>query len=182
MALGRFGTRWFRNAGSGADKIGYPRFHPMLLLGRALTACSTCLELPSRCCLCFAADLRYAAAPSETFGLAGIFMDRRHSLAALLCFLRLTFIMGCFQCTTPSALLANVGNSASGRTVRPGVAQSSLEPEKFPRQRLSGRNHDRHRRRSELSKSTTPPSVFSTLWSGIDLPALLVLVRGRMIL
>jgi len=28
---------------------------------------------------------------------------------------------------------------------------------------------------------TTPPSVFSTLWNGIDLPALLVLVRGRMI-
>ena len=37
--------------------------------------------------------------------------------------------------------------------VRPGVAQSSLEPEKFPRQHLSGRNHDRHRRHSELSKS-----------------------------
>jgi len=80
-------------------------------------------------------------------------MDRRHSLAALLCFLRLTFITGCFQRTTPSALLANVGNSASGRAVRPGVAQSSLEPEKFPRQRLSGRNHNRHRRHSELSKS-----------------------------
>ena len=37
-------------------------------------------------------------------------MDRRHSLAALLCFLRLTFVYrGCFQCTTASAL-ANVGN------------------------------------------------------------------------
>jgi len=67
----------------GADKIGYPRFHPMLLLGRAQTACSTCLELPSRCCLCFAADLRYAAAPSETFGLAGILWIA--GIALLLC-------------------------------------------------------------------------------------------------
>ena len=102
--------------------------------------------------LVLAADLRYAAAPSETFGLAGTLWIASIALAASLCFLRLTLIMRCFQCTTPSAL-ANVGNGASSRAVRPGVAQSSLEPEEFPRQHLSRRNHDRYRRHSELSKS-----------------------------
>ena len=58
-------------------------------------------------------------------------MDRRHSLAALLCFLRLRFIMECFQCTTPCAL-ANVGNGASGRAVRPGVASRVWNLTNFP--------------------------------------------------
>jgi hypothetical protein len=95
--------------------------------------------------LVLAADLRYAASPRETFGLAGILWIA--GIALLLCsaFLRLTFTMECFQCTTAGAL-ANVGNGASGRAVRPGIAQSSLEPDEFPRQHLSGRNHDRHRR------------------------------------
>jgi|SRR5436190_4095609 len=87
--------------------------------------------------LVLAADVRYAAAPTETFGLAGILWIA--GIALLLCsaFFRLTFIMGCFQCATPSAL-ADVGNSASGRAVRPCVAQSSLEPDEFPRQYPSG--------------------------------------------
>ena len=99
-------------------------------------------------------------------------MDRRHSLAALLCFLRLTFIMGCFQCATPFAL-ADVGDSASGRAVRPCVAQSSLEPDDFPDniypdEIMTGTVATQ----SYLSPTTPAPSVFSTLWSGIDLPAL----------
>jgi hypothetical protein len=99
-------------------------------------------------------------------------MDRRHSLAALLCFLRLTFIMGCFQCAMPSAL-ADVGNSASGRAVRPCVAQSSLDLTNFPDNMcpdeiMTGTVATQ----SYLSPTTPPASVFSTLWIGIDLPAL----------
>ena len=137
----------------GADKIGYPRFHPMLLLGRAQTACSTCLELPSRCCLCFAADLRYAAAPSETFGLAGILWIA--GIALLLCsaFFGSHSLRGVSSAPRLPRCWPTWEIALLAVAVRPGVAQSSLEPEKFPRQHLSGRNHDRHRRHSELSKS-----------------------------
>lgn len=108
--------------------------------------------------LMLAADLRYAAAPSETFGLAGILWIA--GIALLLCsaFFGSHSFMGGFQCTTASAL-ANVGNGASGRAVRPGVAQSSLEPDEFPRQHLSGRNHDRHRRHPELFNSNNSAAV-----------------------
>jgi uncharacterized membrane protein len=82
-------------------------------------------------------------------------MDRRHSLAALLCFLRLTFIMGCFQCTTPSALLSRVWNL------------THFPDNIYPDEIMTGTVATQ----SYLSP-TTPPSVFSTLWSGIDLPAL----------
>jgi len=47
--------------------------------------------------LVLAADVRYAAAPTETFGLAGILWIAGIAFAALLWLLRLTFIMGCFQ-------------------------------------------------------------------------------------
>ncbi len=155
-ALGRFATRCLRNAGGSAVA-------PTKLDIRASTRCycsdarkpqSLVLLVWSyhrRCCLClqrtFAMPQRQVRRSARRY-----LMDRRHSLAALLCFLRLTFIMGWFQCTTPSPL-ANVGNGASGRAVRPGVAQSSLEPDEFPRQHLSGRNHDRHCSHSQLSKS-----------------------------
>jgi hypothetical protein len=45
----------------------------MLLLRQAYTAaaCSICLGVTIAVLLVLAADLRYAAAPSETFGLAG---------------------------------------------------------------------------------------------------------------
>src|SRR4029453_8615303 len=79
----------------------------------------------------------------------------RHSLAALLCFLRLTFIMGCFQCTTPSALLSRVWNL------------THFPDNIYPDEIMTGP----FATQSYLSP-TTPPSVFSTLWSGIDLPAL----------
>ena len=101
--------------------------------------------------LVLAANLRYAAAPSETFGLAGILWIA--GVALLLCsaFFGSHSLWGVSSAprlprwpTWEMALLA---------AVRPGVAQSSLEPDEFPRQHLSGRNHDRHRRHSELSKS-----------------------------
>ena len=166
----------------GADKIGYPRFHPMLLLGRAQTACSTCLELPSACCcLCFAADLRYAAAPSETFGLAGILWIAgialllcsaffgSHSLWGVSSAPRLprwpTWEMALLAVLFVLALLSRVWNL------------TNFPDNIYPDEIMTGTVATQ----SYLSP-TTPPSVFSTLWSGIDLPALLVLVRGRMIL
>ena len=108
--------------------------------------------------LVLAVDLRYVAAPTETFGLASILWIV--GMALLLCsaFFGSHSLWGCFRCTTPSAL-ANVGNSASGRAVRPSVTQSSLEPDEFSRQHLSGRNHDRHRREPELCKSNNSSAV-----------------------
>ena len=108
--------------------------------------------------LVLAADLRYAAAPSETFGLAGILWIA--GIALLLCsaFFGSHSLWGVSSAprlprwpTWEIALLAV--------PVRPGVAQSSLEPDEFPRQHLSGRNHDRHRRHSELSKSNNSAAV-----------------------
>ena len=81
--------------------------------------------------LVLAADLRYAAAPTETFGIAGFLW----------------------------IALANVGNRASGRAFRPGVAQSSVELDEFSKQHLSGRNHDRHGGHPELYKSNDPATV-----------------------
>ena len=99
-------------------------------------------------------------------------MDRRHSLAALLCFLRLTFIMECFQCTTlprwPTwemtllavlfvlALLSRVWNL------------TNFPDNIYPDEIMTGTVATQ----SYVSPTTPPPSVFSTLWSGIDLPAL----------
>jgi len=81
-------------------------------------------------------------------------------------------LWGVSKCATPFAL-ADVGDSASGRAVRPCVAQSSLEPDDFPDniypdEIMTGTVATQ----SYLSPTTPAPSVFSTLWSGIDLPAL----------
>ena len=102
--------------------------------------------------LVLAADLRYAAAPSETFGVAGILWTA--GIAWLLCsaFFGSHSLWGVSNAPRLQRW-PTWENGAFGRAVRPGVAQSSLEPDEFPRQHLSGRNYDRHRRHSELSKS-----------------------------
>ena len=155
--LGRFATRCFRSAGGrivGADKIGYRRFHRTLLLRQAYTAdaCSIWLEFTIAMLLVLAADLRYAAAPTETFGLAGILWIA--GIALLLCSAffgshsvwgvssapRLpcwpTWEIALLTALFVLALLSRVWNLTN-----------------FPDNILSRRNHDRHRRHSELSKS-----------------------------
>jgi len=132
----------------------------MLLLPQAYTAaaCFYLLGVTIAVLLVLAADLRYTAAPTETFGLAGILWIAGIGLLLCSAFFGSHSSWGGSSATTPSTL-ANVGSGASGRTVRPGVAQSSLEPHELPRQHLSGRNHDRHRCYSELLKSNNSAAV-----------------------
>src|SRR5207248_1390984 len=70
-------------------------------------------------------------------------------------------LWGVSKCATPFAL-ADVGDSASGRAVRPCVAQSSLEPDDFPDniypdEIMTGTVATQ----SYLSPTTPAPSVFS---------------------
>ena len=132
--------------------------------------------------LVLAADLRYAAAPSETFGLAGILWIAgialllcsaffgSHSLRGVSSAPRLprcwpTWEIALLAVLFVLALLGRVGNLRN--------FPDNIYPDEIMTGTVATQSY--------LSP-TTPPSVFSTLWSGIDLPALLVLVRGRMIL
>jgi 4-amino-4-deoxy-L-arabinose transferase-like glycosyltransferase len=121
--------------------------------------------------LVLAADLRYAAAPSETFGLAGILWIA--GIALLLCSAffgshslwgvsgapRLprwpTWEMALLAVLFVLALLSRVWNL------------KNFPYNIYPDEVMTGTVATQ----SYLSP-TTPPSVFSTLWSGIDLPAL----------
>ena len=98
-------------------------------------------------------------------------MDRRHSLAALLCFLRLTFIMGCFQCTTASAL-ANVGMALLAVLFVLALLSRVWNLMNFPDNIYPDEIMTGTVATQSYLSPTTPPSVFITLWSGIDLPAL----------
>jgi hypothetical protein len=122
--------------------------------------------------LLLAADLRYAAAPTKTFGLAGILWIT--GIALLLCaawfgsrslvgvsiaqalsrwpaweiaLLAVLFVL---------ALLSRVWNL------------TDFPDNIYPDEIMTGTVATQ----SYLSPTTPPPSVFSTLWSGIDLPAL----------
>src|SRR5205814_6706143 len=131
--------------------------------------------------LVLAADFRYAAVPTETFGLAGILWIA--GIALLLC----SAFFG-------SRLLCGV--STASRLPRWPTWEIALLAVLFVLALLSRvwnlTNFPHNIYPDEIMTSTvatqsylsptTLPSVFSTLWSGIDLPALLVLVRGRMIL
>jgi Dolichyl-phosphate-mannose-protein mannosyltransferase len=121
--------------------------------------------------LVLAADLRYAAAPSETFGFAGIFWIA--GIALLLCFAFFgshslwrvssasilprwpTWEMALLAVLFVLALLSRVWNL------------TTFPDNIYPDEIMTGTVATQ----SYLSP-TTPPSVFSTLWSGIDLPAL----------
>ena len=121
--------------------------------------------------LVLAADLRYAAAPSETFGLAGTLWIT--GIALLLCSAffgshslwgvsnarRLprwpTWEMALLAVLFVLALLSRVWNL------------TNFPDNIYPDEIMTGTVATQ----SYLSP-TTPPSVFSTLWSGIDLPAL----------
>ncbi len=125
---------------------------------KSQAACSTCLELRSRCCLCLQRTFAMPQRQVRRSELAGILWIA--GMALLLCsaFFGSHSLWGVSSAPRLSAL-ANVGNRASGRAVRPGVARSSLEPDEFSRQHLSGRNHDRHRRHPELYKSNNSDAV-----------------------
>ena len=121
--------------------------------------------------LVLAADLRYAAAPSETFGLAGILWIA--GIALLLCSASFgshslwgvsnaprlprwpTWEMALLAVLFVLALLSRVWNL------------TNFPDNIYPDEIMTGTVATQ----SYLSP-TTPPSVFSTLWSGIDLPAL----------
>jgi hypothetical protein len=121
--------------------------------------------------LVLAADLRYAAAPSETFGLAGILWIAgialllcsaffgSHSLWGVSSAPRLprwpTWEMALLAVLFVLALLSRVWNL------------TNFPENIYPDEIMTGTVATQ----SYLSP-TTPPSVFSTLWSGIDLPAL----------
>jgi hypothetical protein len=121
--------------------------------------------------LVLAADLRYAAAPSETFGLAGILWIA--GIALLLCsaFFGSHSLWGVSSAPRLSAL-ANVGMALLAvlfvLALLSRVWNLTNFPENiYPDEIITGTGATQ----SYLSP-TTPPSVLSTLWSGIDLPAL----------
>ena len=175
-ALGRFATHCLRSAGGRA--VG-----PTKLDIRVSIRCY-CADArkPSRLFYLFgvtiamllvlAADLRYAAAPTETFGLAGILWIA--GMALLLCSAffgshslwgvpsapRLprwpTWEMALLAVLFVLALLSRVWNL------------TNFPDNIYPDEIMTGTVATQ----SYLSPTTPPPSVFSTLWSGIDLPAL----------
>lgn len=122
--------------------------------------------------LVLAADLRYAAAPSETFGFAGILWIA--GIALLLCSAffgshllwsvssaprlarwskwEITVLLVLFFL----ALLSRVWNL------------TNFPDNIYPDEIMTGTVATQ----SYVSPTTPPPSVFSTVWSGIDLPAL----------
>ena len=122
--------------------------------------------------LVLAADLSYAAAPTETFGIAGILWIA--GIALLLCSAffgsqslwgvpnapRLprwpTWEMALLAVLFVLALLSRVWNL------------TNFPDNIYPDEIMTGTVATQ----SYLSPTTPPPSVFSTLWSGIDLPAL----------
>ena len=122
--------------------------------------------------LVLGADLRCAAAPTETFGLTGILWIA--GIALLLCSAffgshsvwgvssapRLprwpTWEMGLLALLFVLALLSRVWNLTS--------FPDNIYPDEIMTGTVATQNY--------MSPTTPPPSVFSTLWSGIDLPAL----------
>ena len=122
--------------------------------------------------LVLAADLRYAAAPTETFGLAGILWIAgmalllcsaffgSHSLGGVSSAPRLprwpTWEMALLAVLFVLALLSRVWNLTN--------FPDNIYPDEIMTGTVASQSY--------ISPKTPPPSVFSTLWSGIDLPAL----------
>ena len=122
--------------------------------------------------LVLAADLRYVAAPTETFGLASILWIA--GIALLLCSAffgshslwgvsgapRLprwpTWEIALLAVLFVLALLSRVWNLTN--------FPNNIYPDEITTGTVATQSY--------ISPTTPPPSVFSTLWSGIDLPAL----------
>jgi 4-amino-4-deoxy-L-arabinose transferase-like glycosyltransferase len=122
--------------------------------------------------LVLAADLRYAAAPNETFGLAGILWIA--GIALLLCSVFFGSHSLWSGSTAPSlprwptweiALLALVFVLALlSRVWNLTNFPVNIYPDEIMTGTVAAQSY--------ITPTTSPPSVFSTLWSGIDLPAL----------
>ena len=122
--------------------------------------------------LVVAADVRYAAAPTETFGLAGILWIAgaallvcsaffgSHSLRSVSSAPRLlrwpTWEMALLAVLFVLALLSRVWNLTN--------FPDNIYPDEIMTGTVATQNY--------ISPTTPPPSVFGTVWSGIDLPAL----------
>jgi 4-amino-4-deoxy-L-arabinose transferase-like glycosyltransferase len=119
-----------------------------------------------------AADLRYAAAPNETFGVAGVLwiagiglllcsaVFRSHSLSVVSSASRLArwpaWEIALLAVLSFLALLSRVWNLTD--------FPDNIYPDEIMTGTVASQSY--------VSPTTPPPSVFSTLWSGIDLPAL----------
>jgi len=122
--------------------------------------------------LVLVADLRYAAAPTKTFGVAGILWIAgmvlllcsaffgSHSLWSVSSAPRLprwpTWEMALLAVLFVLALLSRVWNLTN--------FPDNIYPDEIMTGTVASQSY--------VSPTTPPPSVFSTLWSGIDLPAL----------
>ena len=122
--------------------------------------------------LVLAADLRYVAAPNETFGIAGFLWIA--GIGFLLCsaFVGSNSLWGTSRArrlahwpTWEIALLAVLFCLALLSRV---WNLTNFPDNIYPDEIMTGTVATQ----SYLSPTTPPPSVFSTLWSGIDLPAL----------
>jgi hypothetical protein len=122
--------------------------------------------------LVLAADLRYAAAPNETFGLAGILWIAGIALLlASVFFASHSLWDGSRTLSLPRwprweiALLALVFVLALlSRVWNLTNFPVNIYPDEIMTGTVAAQSY--------ITPTTSPPSVFSTLWSGIDLPAL----------
>ena len=122
--------------------------------------------------LVLAADLRYVAAPNETFGIAGFLWIA--GIGFLLCsaFVGSNSLWGNSRArrlahwpTWEIALLAVLfGLALLSRVWNLTNFPDNIYPDEIMTGTVATQSY--------LSPATPPPSVFSTLWSGIDLPAL----------
>ena len=113
--------------------------------------------------LVLAADLCYAAAPNETFGFAGILWITSLGLLVFSAFLGNALTLPRWP-TWEIALLSLLFFLALFSRV---WDLKNFPDNIYPDEIMTGTVATQ----SYLSPTTRPPSVFSTLWSGIDLPA-----------
>jgi 4-amino-4-deoxy-L-arabinose transferase-like glycosyltransferase len=114
--------------------------------------------------LVLAADLRYAAAPNETFGLAGILW-----IAGIGLLLYSVFFGSALSFSRwPSWEIALLGVLYLVALLSRVWNLTNFPDNIYPDEIMTGNVATQ----SYLSPTTPPPSVFGTLWSGIDLPAL----------
>jgi Dolichyl-phosphate-mannose-protein mannosyltransferase len=122
--------------------------------------------------LVLAANLRYAAAPTETFGLAGILWIAGITLLLCSAFFGSRSLWSVSSAprlprwpTWEMALLAMLFVLALlSRVWKLTNFPDNIYPDEIMTGTVATQNY--------ISPTTAPPSVFSTLWSGIDLPAL----------
>ncbi len=125
--------------------------------------------------LVLAADIRYVAAPKETFGLAGILWLASIGLLFFAAFLGLAGARPSVE--MPSGKLPDPWTTweiglLAGLVVLALLSRlwglRNFPDNIYPDEIMTGTVATQ----AYISSTASPPSVFSTLWSGIDLPAL----------